>query len=125
MSASRKNMSIVYSSICVLVLTACVAYAQMKHRSPGTEPYTPTKLEWLAVKLNACRDNNLALYKYSIRYNTSGDNTIEIFVQYAPDVRREWMNQMVEKCRGEVEAVVRNHGWNWVKVREKYRKLPK
>jgi len=124
MSASRRNMPIVCSSICVLVLAACVAYAQMKRRSPGTEPYTPTKLEWLAVILNATRDNNLAGDNFLIWYSTSGDDTIEIFVQYAPDVRREWMNQMVEKYRGEVETVARNYGWNWVKVREKYRKLP-
>lgn len=99
--------------------------AQTNSNSPGLEPYIPTKLEWLALTLNAYSEaKNMNEYNFVIYYLTEGDNTILIHVQYyVNNVHREMMNVNVEIARNRILREAQARGWDWVKIKEDYKKL--
>ena len=37
----------------VVMVLICLTYAWAQHQNEGNTPYTPTRLEWLAVELNS------------------------------------------------------------------------
>ena len=87
--------------------------------SAGDMPYTPTRLEWLALDLNA------GVPSTSIKYYTTGKaNTIAVYVFYDSSTatlqqRRELM-AFAKKCITD-EANLR--GWYWLKLEERYKDL--
>jgi hypothetical protein len=117
----RMIMAVVF----VLVLTSSRTLAQdaQTGTSPGLQPYTPSKIEWLALELNAYhRTGALGKDGYSITYIAVGADTITILVQYIEGVDREAMNVTVEAAREVADIVCKSHKWNWVKTKEQYKK---
>ena len=85
--------------------------------SEGSKPYTPTRLEWLALDLNA------GIPTTSIRYyTTSKDNTISVCVFYDSTMtikqRQEFMDFGKKAIRNEANI----RGWTWLKLEENYQK---
>ena len=91
---------------------------------PGMTPYTPTRLEWLALDLEASyhqdfgRDSN-----YSLHYLPKPPNTVLIFVDYKSEASTEAVNHAIDSAKEVVSQDASSHGWrSWVKV-EVQRKL--
>jgi hypothetical protein len=86
-------------------------------------PYTPSRLEWLAVALSARGRVELSTTTgYSIDFvPIENENTILIFVTYVPSiVEREIMNTQIEGARQAIAIESKSRGWSsWLKVREK------
>ena len=81
--------------------------------SPGSQSYTPTKLEWFEVYLNA---------KYSEdRLRAEGKtDTVIIWVFYLSSVDREHLNKRLDALRTLVKTAAKYYGWeSWIKVTEK------
>ena len=127
------------SILTVVTLTAVVAavvltvHAQQgtaaSNMLEGSKPYTPTRLEWLAVELNAkhrtdqLRSNG---YGYSICFvPLAKEETILIAVAYsAHETNRELMNISVDSAREMVEMTAKARGWDgWLKIREQVKRL--
>ena len=87
--------------------------------SEGSQPYTPTRLEWLALDLNA------GIPSTAIKYYTTGKaNTIAVYVFYDSSTttlkqRQELMAFAKECIRNEANL----RGWHWLKLKEYYRDL--
>lgn len=94
---------------------------QVQSMSEGMKPYTPTRLEWFALELNAnyrTEMNDLEGYMLSF-VPLEKENTILIYVGYNKQTRRELMNRGIDNARKIIEKAARNRGWNsWLKVRE-------
>ena len=87
----------------------------------GAQPYTPTRIEWLCLDLNAESKAELTEEPgYSKHFTYSGDdpNTIILFVRYRRTTDRELVNVVVNNARRLVEIKVKNRDWTWVKIRE-------
>ena len=86
--------------------------------SEGSLPYTPTRLEWLALDLNA------GIPISPIRYHTTTKaNTIATYVFYDSTTtlkkRQELMNYAKKSIRNEANV----RGWTWLKLEEHYQEL--
>ncbi len=99
-----------------------IAYAQRKI-PPGLEPYTPTRIEWLIVELQANYRVELSSETgYSLDYVSPDNVTVLILVQHTPDADRRIINMAVDTARRLVEMDLKSRGWqNWVRLREDIR----
>ena len=86
--------------------------------SEGSLPYTPTRLEWLALDLNAGIPISPIRY-----YTTTKANTIAVNVFYDSTTtlkeRQELMNYAKKSIRNEANV----RGWTWLKLEEHYQEL--
>lgn len=105
----------------ILCLTLYSAAAQQVMNDPGLQPYTPTRIEWLALSLQAqLRQDATVDLPFSLNIINPDHETILIFVRYQPNVDREIMNMAVETAREVTWITARSYGWNsWVKVKER------
>ena len=98
------------------------AYAQAAQRRPeGALPYTPSRLEWLAVELNAGGRVDLSEASgFSLDYvPIESENTILIFVRYLPAVNRDAMDIAIDNARSIVALKTKALHWtSWLRVKE-------
>lgn len=112
--------------ICAILSLAGVAVMSNSPAQPGMLPYTPTRLEWLTVDLEASyhqdfsRDSN-----YSLHYLPKPPNTVLIFVHYTAETSTGNLEKAIDAAKQQVNQDASSHGWSsWVKV-EVQRKLIK
>jgi hypothetical protein len=85
-------------------------------------PYTPSRLEWLAVDLNAqLRTDLTETTGYQLQLiPIAGRDTILIFVRYLPSVDREAMNMGIDAARKVIAIESKSYGWStWLRVKER------
>jgi hypothetical protein len=108
-----------------LLLTGVGAFTLAQNRASqheGAKPYTPTRLEWLALEMNAeSRRSVTAENPFTLEFVAiSDEDTIVIYVQYVPSVNREILNRAVDSARKIVAIRAEGLGWaSWLKVKEK------
>ena len=98
--------------------------AQLGRAQPGMTPYTPTRLEWLALDLEASYHEDIGRNSdYSLHYLPKPPNTVLIFVHYKSEASAETVNHAIDAAKEVVYQDASSHGWrSWVKV-EVQRKL--
>jgi hypothetical protein len=109
--------------IAVLSALVCiVAYANAHTQkvSPGTLPFTPTRIGWLTTTLQASlRTENLRTDGFQLEITSPDPETILIYVRYMPNVNREIMNMNIDGARKVIQITAKSYGWDkWVKIRE-------
>lgn len=88
---------------------------------PGSLPYMPTRLEWLAVELNAfARIQTLATERFTLMFTPRPtDDTIVIYVRYLPNVNQNDLRGAIREARNIINILTQRHGWDrWVSVVE-------
>ena len=88
-------------------------------KNPGGVPYTPSRIEWLAVELNSVA---------SRRFSAEGDhelqfvprwNGIQVYVSHLPTMDKESLKAVVSEAKTAAYLAAKRHGWDsWLKVRE-------
>lgn len=103
---------------CFLVSTAL---AQSIPSKPGLQPYTPNRIEWLALLCNdQLRQNSSVDFPFSLNIVQSDHETLLIVVRYQPNVNREIMNATIDTARQVIMITAKSYGWDkWVKVKER------
>ena len=93
---------------------------------PGLTPYTPTKIEWLALVVNSqLRQAPTHEGLYSLDVVQWDHETLLISVRYRPTVGRAVLDRSVETAREAILSTARRYGWdNWVKIRERIEVSP-
>ena len=118
--------------ICSVVAGFVVASAALhSHAAPGlTEagmiPYTPSRVEWLALDLEASYHQDFGRDSdYSLHYLPKPPNTILVFVHYKSETSVETVDKAIDTAKQLVNQDASAHRWSsWVKV-EVRRKLIK
>ena len=118
--------------ICSVVAGFVVASAALhSHAAPGlTEagmiPYTPSRVEWLALDLEASYHQDFGRDSdYSLHYLPKPPNTILVFVHYKSETSAEAVDKAIDTAKQLVNQDASAHRWSsWVKV-EVQRKLIK
>ena len=115
----------VYKYFAVAVLSVSVslmvfANAQPQRLSPGSRPFTPTRIDWLTTRLQASlRDDSLQTGGFYLNITSSDPETVVINVRYSSEVNRKAMNISIDAARQVVQLTAKEYGWEkWVKVRE-------
>jgi len=94
-----------------------------KTQNPGMEPYTPTKLEWLALRLNIDSiPYDIEEDGFFLNFTHNYNDAIIIFVGHSSTVDREVMNDAVEFARSRVDTATVTLEWPWLRIEEKYKK---
>jgi hypothetical protein len=96
------------------------AIPQGRRVTEGERLYTPTRLEWLALDMNArLRRDFSATSSFSMDFAPVMENTILIVVHYLPNVNRTAMNMSIASARKVIEIDTRARGWSsWVRIKE-------
>lgn len=90
---------------------------------PGMVPYTPTRIEWLAMELEASYREDIGSDNYSVHYLAKPPNTVLIFVRYTGKTSAAIVDRGIDTAKQLVKQDASSHGWSpWVKV-EVNRKL--
>jgi hypothetical protein len=88
---------------------------------PGSLPFTPTRLDWLAVELNAfARIQTLATERFTLMFTPRPtDDAIIIYVRYLPNVNQDDLRGAIREARNIINIITKRHGWDgWVNVVE-------
>src|SRR5215467_7333194 len=125
----RKSLMIGLFTVCSiailkLALQSAVPPAQPGRAQPGMTPYTPTRLEWLALDLEASYHEDIGQNSvYSLHYLPKPPNTVLIFVHYKSEASADAVNHAIDAAKEVAYQDASSHGWrSWVKV-EVQRKL--
>lgn len=117
----HKGQQLFYILLFVLSSALIVEAADVPKKLSGNQPYAPTRLEWLAVELNAelrvdlSEENGFALAFVPI----GKEDTIVIYVRHLPSVNRKIMNMSIDTARKVIAVKAKYYGWSsWLKVRE-------
>ena len=98
-------------------------------------PYTPTKIEWLALTVNSqLQYDRHASDPYELYVVQADHDTLQIFIQYLPAVYPRpragdprpfptgdpgAMKNKVKAAREKIMATAKHYGWDaWVKIQE-------
>src|SRR5216683_2173695 len=100
-----------------VVVFSGLAFAQ----NEGLKPYTPTRLEWLALDFNARLRIDLSESNgFSMTFVEVRGDTILIYVNYLPSVDRQMMNTTINSARKVISIDAKSRGWSsWLKVKER------
>lgn len=103
-----------------------LANEQETPNRPGLTPYTPTKIEWLALKVNSVVQHEASIdYPYSLGVAQADHETLLILVRYDPTVNREIMKSSIQSARELIMIMAKSYGWDkWVKIRERVEIYP-
>ena len=117
-----KPMVLIIISISFLIVSPAIPYEHSQSIPEGMKDYIPTRLEWLAVELNAMyRTDMHDVEGYLLSFiPLEKENTILIFVRYSQRTNREAMNLGIDTARKVIEINAKSRGWNsWLKIKEK------
>lgn len=123
----RAVSTIILISVIIMLIIADASAQKKNAQYEGTKPYTPTRLEWIAVELNSGFRTDLTPESgFSLTFvPLHNQNTILIYVRYLPTVNREIMNSAISTARELIDIKADYYGWrSWLKVREDIKMSP-
>ena len=89
----------------------------------GTAKYTPTRIDWLAVFVNAVLPKP-TLYKNGVEISLfpyAENDTIEIFVRYYDYIAKEILETIVNETKDVIMKIAESYNWDsWVKIDVEY-----
>jgi len=97
-----------------------VTGGQSRGLPEGAKPYTPTRLEWIAMEMEAGSRIDLERDEFMMDFVDLADqDAILIYVRYHPDVNREYMNLSIENAKHLIGLKAKQRGWDsWLTVKE-------
>jgi hypothetical protein len=103
----------------------CSTYGQ-KNDSPLMVPYTPTRLEWLALDLESRYKSQFEGGDKisSFDFTAIAPDTILISVVYTNDAPAAFVDKIIDEGKHFVEMDAQSYGWSkWVRIRVERRNL--
>lgn len=94
---------------------------------PGDEPYTPTRLEWAAVELQADYGNpNWASESpVTITYFATDDGTTVLcLLQYTADTIAPLVKLNRDTAQSVFDKYAQSRGWTWLRLKFEERVIP-
>ena len=106
--------------ICLGVIAACTlafAAGAYRNKESGSDPYTPTKLEWLAVEVNSRA--SVVWPTFIVTAVPHYPDTLVLRVNHARDMDRQIVRDAVEPMHLFAEICSEYHEWDsWLVIKE-------
>ena len=107
---------LVFIGLFVVTVLICLTYAWAQNQNEGDKPYTPTRLEWLAVQLNSELSSFTGV---DVGYSARRNNTLELIIRYLPQTDRAILNKIVNLHKKHAIESAKVRGWDtWLKIKE-------
>jgi hypothetical protein len=111
-----------------LVCVATVSCVAAQSKQSGSEPYTPTKVEWLALSFNVEKHEWASLYRdisVAAEPDVKSANTVLLRVcakETASDVH---IGQVLRHARVAISTIALQKGFDeWLRIEEELQKTP-
>jgi hypothetical protein len=113
---SQGNVTLTIAAMLVALTASCGRpKVRSTSASPGLEPYSPTKLEWLQLEAHTELAENGSCYNVNVTKREP--DTIVVVVPYMGCMTAEGARVVAEAEAEEVRSLARQHGWNdWLKI---------
>ena len=109
-------------ALIAFLLGAFSTGAQNRPVPEGVRPYTPTRLEFMALDLESHLKSDLGgpdMFSMDFTPNGASPNEIVIVVRYLPTADRQIMNESIENAKKIIALESKHKGWSsWLTVRE-------
>jgi hypothetical protein len=129
--ATASGSMLILGFVCVLALSCPLRAQETQGKTttvnrPGDAPYTPTKLEWAALEMQAnfastwTTENPVA-----IAYMAADDGTtIRCLLQYTSNVSAQLVKTSREAAQLVFDRYAARRGWAWLRLRFEEQILP-
>lgn len=90
-------------------------------KSPGLQPYTLTRIEWLITHFETHYSYRFSDYGFDLGFTFKGDEpeTIIISCLYLPTADRVKVNKAINQRKSFLKQYAENRGWqDWLKIKE-------
>jgi hypothetical protein len=107
-------------------LVGAVTHGQ-RNQSPLMEPYTPTRLEWLALDLESRFKTQLegGAGISSLDFTAVAPDTVLVTILYTNDASVAVVDTVIEQAKSFVNEDAVSYGWSkWVRIRVERKHLP-
>ena len=92
-----------------------------EEKAPGLEEYTPTRLDWLAIKLNSIV-SHWSLSQNGIHFLfLAGDDgkSIELFMRHYSDMDEERIVDLINTLEEFALKIAKDYGWDsWIEFKK-------
>ena len=100
-----------------------MCFGQSSTDSSGLVPYTPTRLEWLVLELNALFRHETPFggekSGYTVTFVAKGHDTILLLLQHEAAADRRSINITMQSLRNAAKITAKGHGWDgWLNIKE-------
>ena len=116
------NSKILFALMTIGLSVPVLAYSQQTQKiKECMKPYTPNRLEWLALESNAIvRTDTLDEQGYYLVFiPIEKDSTILIYVKYTTNTNRAAMNIGIDAARKVLQINAKSRGWDsWLQIKE-------
>jgi len=103
--------------VVVLTTLSAAALGHFSEKKEGDEPYTPTRLEWLALRLNALRSTSDPSFRVDY-WPLDQRNTIRVNVRYRKGMDPELVKHKIDVCRTFARTIAGVYHWEtWLQVK--------
>jgi len=112
-----KKLVAAFGIVVTLTVLGTVALGHFTEKKEGDEPYTPTKLEWLALRLNALRTTSDP--QFTVNYwPLDQRNTIRLNVRHHKSMDPDLVKQKIDICRRFAYTIAGVYHWEtWLQVK--------
>jgi hypothetical protein len=112
-----KSLQLVFVLVVAVGAIASVgSYAQNpKQADEGSSSYTPTKLEWLALRCNVEHESDGEI-KTIFRPHPEKVNTLEAEVVHGKQVEPRMVKAYGALAKRTATRISQQYGWNWVEI---------
>jgi hypothetical protein len=112
---SADNIKLTILGTIVVLAIVCTTLASQSQTSPGMEPYTPSRLEWLHVEAQTVLSDNAPCYTVNITKRVP--DTIVVVVLYKRCMGEKGAQLVATQGMEAVRLLAQDHGWtDWLKV---------
>ena len=94
----------------------------MSEEFPGSEEYTPTRLDWLAVQLNSMLLTHIQNTNFKpIYFIGDSDKTITLIAHRRSNPNQEQIDDLINKIKSTVTSVAKIYEWDsWLEFEVRF-----
>jgi len=122
-----KRLAALFVGFFAGAMTLVCSTQGQKYASPLMEPYTPTRLEWLALDLESRFKSQLSgdAGIVSTDFTANAPDTVVVSVMYTTDASAAVVDAVIEHAKDFVKMDAESYGWSkWIKIRAQRKHIP-
>lgn len=124
---TRKTMLSALLKIVISALFICAsAFVYGQDKPPGLSAYSPTKLEWAALELQALHGRSLMTHEspLMVTFVPQADGvTVLCYLQYTSDFQAAALKLQRDALEKAFDLYRQSHKWQWLRLRFQERTL--
>ena len=80
----------------------------------GNEPYTPTKLQWFVLNINATYSSDWGMFRWKLL--SKPPNTVVVFLSYRKSAKYSEVKAEMDHIKFVIDKKKELYDWDWIQV---------